>query len=98
MPPEDLERHLRPFAPFRIQLSTGETIDVRHPELVMVGKRSAIIGISNASIFSLEIGSIWSSTSEPRIRSVAGLPTWRCKSEPLCLIICRKILLISSSL
>ena len=47
MPPEELERHLRPFVPFRIQLSTGETIDVRHPELVMVGKRSAIVGISN---------------------------------------------------
>jgi hypothetical protein len=47
MPPEELERHLHPFTPFRIQLSTGETFDVRHPELVMVGKLSAIIGISN---------------------------------------------------
>ena len=47
MPPEELERHLRPFAPFRIQLNTGDIIDVRHPELVMVGKRSAIIGITN---------------------------------------------------
>lgn len=47
MPPEELERHLRPFVPFRLQLTTGETIDVHHPELVMVGKRSAIIGISN---------------------------------------------------
>ncbi len=47
MPPEELKRHLHPFTPFRIQLSTGETFDVRHPDLIMVGKRTAIIGFSN---------------------------------------------------
>jgi hypothetical protein len=52
MPPEDLERHLnaRPFVPFRIKLTTGETYDVRHPELVMVGRRSVIVGITHDPI------------------------------------------------
>ena len=27
-------------------LTTGETFDVRHPELIMVGRRSAILGIA----------------------------------------------------
>jgi len=35
----------RPFKPFRIQVSDGSTYDVRHPELVMVGKGEVIIGI-----------------------------------------------------
>ena len=49
MPPEDLEGYLRatPFAPFRLLLSTGRTCtDIHHPELVMVGKRSVIVGIT----------------------------------------------------
>ena len=35
----------RPFKPFRIQVSDGTTYDVRHPELVMVGKGEVMIGI-----------------------------------------------------
>jgi hypothetical protein len=38
----------RPFVPFRIRLSDGTVYDVRHPELVMVGLGSAIIGIPPA--------------------------------------------------
>jgi hypothetical protein len=46
MPPEDLLQALRkrPFEPFRIHVSDGTVYDVRHPELVMVGRRSAVIG------------------------------------------------------
>src|SRR5438105_1124848 len=47
MPPEEFDRYLHPFTPFRLQLSTGETFDVRHPDLIMVGKRALILGISN---------------------------------------------------
>lgn len=49
MPPENLEDYLRarPFVPFRILLSTGQTYDILHPELVMVGKRTLIIGITS---------------------------------------------------
>jgi hypothetical protein len=37
----------QPFQPFRIHLSTGATYDIRHPDLIMVGRRSAVIGIAN---------------------------------------------------
>jgi hypothetical protein len=47
MPPADLLQALRkrPFEPFRLQISDGSTYAVPHPELVMVGMGSAIIGI-----------------------------------------------------
>ena len=34
----------QPFLPFRLILTTGTTYDIRHPDLIMVGRRSAIIG------------------------------------------------------
>ena len=37
----------QPFAPFRVVLTTGTTYDIRHPDLIMVGRHSAIIGIAN---------------------------------------------------
>ena len=37
--------HRRPFEPFRVTLTTGETYDIRHPDLIMVGRRAAILGI-----------------------------------------------------
>jgi hypothetical protein len=47
MAPEELLRALRecPFRPFRIALTDGRTLEVRQPELVLPGRRSAIIGI-----------------------------------------------------
>ncbi len=47
MPPEDLDELLRkrPFEPFRIQVSDGTFYDIRHPELVMVGVESLVIGV-----------------------------------------------------
>ena len=47
MPLEDLMLALRarPFVPFRLQLTNGESLEVLHPELCMPGSRSAIIGI-----------------------------------------------------
>lgn len=46
MRPDDLHQLLRrqPFQPFRLHLSNGRTYDVRHPELVLVGRSSLIIG------------------------------------------------------
>ncbi len=48
MPPEDLWERLRrqPFEPFRVYLTDGSVYEVRHPELLMVGRRSAVIGIT----------------------------------------------------
>lgn len=47
MPPQDLLQALRrqPFAPFRIHVSDGTVYDVHHPELVMVGLASAVVGV-----------------------------------------------------
>ncbi len=39
--------HRQPFLPFRVVLTTGETFDIRHPDLFMVGRRSAMLGITN---------------------------------------------------
>jgi hypothetical protein len=39
--------HKQPFEPFRVVLTTGATYDIRHPDLIMVGQRSAIIGMTN---------------------------------------------------
>lgn len=46
MPPEELLALVRrrPFVPFRIHLTDGTVYEVRHPELVMPGRRAAIIG------------------------------------------------------
>jgi hypothetical protein len=48
MPPDDLAAAIdrRPFAPFRLHLSDGTAYEVRHPEMVLLGRRSAVIGIS----------------------------------------------------
>ena len=50
MRPDDLLEFLRrrPFEPFRLNLSDGTTYDVRHPEMMMVGRSRALIGIAAA--------------------------------------------------
>lgn len=35
----------RPFTPLRIVTSSGESVDVHHPDLVLVGNRDVIVGI-----------------------------------------------------
>ena len=37
----------QPFEPFRLILTTGEAYDIRHPDLIMVGRRSAVVGVTN---------------------------------------------------
>jgi hypothetical protein len=46
--PDELATALRrrPFVPFRLTLTEGSTYEVRHPELCMAGRRSAIIGLA----------------------------------------------------
>jgi hypothetical protein len=39
--------HQQPFDRFRVVLTTGATYDIRHPDLIMVGRRSVTIGITN---------------------------------------------------
>ena len=47
MAPEELHKTLKaqPFEPFRIVLTDSEGYDIRHPDLVLVGKRTAIVGL-----------------------------------------------------
>jgi len=49
MAPEELRGSLRqqPFEPFRIVLTDGMAYEIRHPELLFVGKRSAFVGVTN---------------------------------------------------
>lgn len=45
IPPRELVTHLKkaPFVPFRIVLNSGPTLDVRHPEMVRVGRSTFTI-------------------------------------------------------
>jgi hypothetical protein len=51
MPPEDIKEALQrePFVPFRICLTDGTRYEIRHQDLVMVGKRSLVIGLAEPS-------------------------------------------------
>jgi hypothetical protein len=46
MRPNDVRVFLQdqPFQPFRITLTDGRTYEIRHPEFVMVGRSSLVIG------------------------------------------------------
>jgi len=47
--PEEIATALRrrPFVPFRMTLTEGSTYEVRHPDLCMAGRRSAILGTTS---------------------------------------------------
>lgn len=48
MAPEELRTSLRsqPFEPFRLMLTDGTGYDIRHPDLLWVGQRSAYVGLT----------------------------------------------------
>lgn len=37
----------RPFQPFRIVCTTGQSYNITHPELLMVGRRTIIVGLAD---------------------------------------------------
>jgi len=47
MRPSDIIAHLRnqPVRPVRVFISDGKSYDVRHPEMMMVGRTEVIIGL-----------------------------------------------------
>jgi hypothetical protein len=47
--PDDIQRRLRqnPFIPVRIIISSGQTFDILHPDLVLVGRRDITIGMAS---------------------------------------------------
>jgi len=48
MTPEDLRLLVKrtPFKPFRITMATSEVFDVMHPELLIVGRSIAALGLA----------------------------------------------------
>jgi hypothetical protein len=48
MAPEELKDVLKqqPFEPFRLVLTDGIGYDIRHPDLLWVGKRTAYVGLT----------------------------------------------------
>jgi hypothetical protein len=46
---DDILARLRhsPFIPVRIIISSGQTFDIYHPDLVLVGRRDMIIGMAS---------------------------------------------------
>ena len=38
----------RPFKPFRLVMSSGQTYDVRHPEMAMLTRTSILVGIDDS--------------------------------------------------
>jgi hypothetical protein len=48
MNPEELFAavHRRPFVPFRLHVSDGSSYDVRHPDSILVTRRSAILALA----------------------------------------------------
>ncbi len=48
MVPEELRDalHQHPFEPFRLVMTDGVAFEVRHPDLLMVGVRTATVGLT----------------------------------------------------
>ncbi len=47
MAPEELREALQqPFEPFRLVMTDGQGYDIRHPDLLLVGRRSAVVGLT----------------------------------------------------
>jgi len=46
---DDIQRRVRqqPFVPMRIVTSSGQSYDIPHPDLVMVGRRHLIVGTAS---------------------------------------------------
>ena len=45
MTPQEVLNYLQaqPFRPFRIRMNSGRTFDIRHPEMIRVGRRDLLI-------------------------------------------------------
>jgi hypothetical protein len=41
--------HLRPFVPFRVVMSSGESYNVMHPEMALVSAKSLILAIPDST-------------------------------------------------
>jgi hypothetical protein len=48
MAPEEVRDTLRqqPFEPFRLVMADGQGYEIRHPDLLWIGKRAAMVGLT----------------------------------------------------
>jgi len=48
--PGDIQRRIRtqPFVPLRIVTSSGQSFDLYHPDLIMIGRTALMIGTASA--------------------------------------------------
>lgn len=60
-----------PFQPFRMNMASGKTFDVRHPEMVKVGKTSVVV--YSVAPETLELGTHWRNISLMLIESIEPL-------------------------
>ncbi len=73
MSPQELVSYVKaePFRPFRIQMASGRTFDIRHPEMVRVTK-SALVIFSHVSD-TPDVYDTWESVSLVLIESISHL-------------------------
>lgn len=69
----------RPFKPVRLVMSSGESYDVLHPDLAMVGQREVVIGIANSK--NPEYFTSLARASILHITAMEDLPTKKGKSN-----------------
>jgi hypothetical protein len=64
---ESLKSHLKaePFRVFNIVLATGDRIEVRHPEMVALGGRTAVVVQPDDRMRAIDVGLIVELVTEP---------------------------------
>jgi hypothetical protein len=65
-------KHKQPFVPFRLVTSAGESFDILHPELIMVGTREVTIGLPSHKDPTVYENQIW--VAIMHIASIKELP------------------------
>ena len=70
-PQEILYVRAEPFRPFRIQMVSGRAFDIRHPEMVRVGRRDLVIFTFVGE--TAEVHDRWDTVSPLLIESISPL-------------------------
>ena len=75
IPPQDVLNYLRavPFRPIRISMANGKSFDIRHPEMVRVGRNVLILFTSVSD--DLDIFDRWETVSLMLIENISFTET-----------------------